>query len=456
MNKIATLLLVLVFVMVFSLVTVKPACSSDSPAENSWVTKAQMHEPRAFLGVAAVNGKIYAIGGDNGSFMGNVGNPWGHTNEVVSVNEEYDPATDTWVFKKAMPTARAGFATAVWENRIYCIGGWLSDYSDTDVNEVYDPATDTWTNNEPIPISNTYFTAAVVGDSIYVLPLLNTNAFEAYHPESDSWSSKTPPPNEISGFTSAVVGNKIYFEGAEMTNGTFKGSIQIYDTTTDSWSVVPTFPTSFDLYGCGGTTSGDIAPERIYFFMDEVTNAYDPASGNWTVSASMPTIRYCGGASVVNDTFYVIGGRSGQWGYFVDMRADASNEQYIPFGYGSVKPVIRMLSPEGKTYNESSVPLTFTVDKPVSWMEYSLDERDNVTIDGNTTLSGLPNGFHDLTVYAKYVEGSVGASETVHFNLEVPFPTTIVVVASGASIVAVAAGVLVYFKKRKHANQQKE
>jgi hypothetical protein len=105
-----------------------------------------------------------------------------------------------------------------------------------------------------------------------------------------------------------------------------------------------------------------------------VTNAYDSASDNWTVGASMPTIRYNSGAAVVNDTFYVIGGRSGQWGYFVDMRADASNEQYIPFGYGTLSPKPK---PE-------------------------------------------------------------------------PFPTTLAITVSGASLAAIAVGVLVYFKKRKH------
>jgi N-acetylneuraminic acid mutarotase len=336
MGKSTVLLLVFTFLTASCIISINPMSSLADIAENSWTAKAPMHEARAFLGVAVVNGKIYAIGGDNGGYMGNVMTPWLHTNEVVSINEEYDPANDTWVFKKPMPTARAGFATAVWENKIYCIGGWLNDYSNTNVNEAYDPVTDTWTNNEPIPTSNTYFTAATVDDRIYVLPLLSTNAFEAYNPKSDSWVSKTPPPYEISGFTSAVVGNKLYFEGAEMTNGTFKGSIQIYDTMTDSWSMVPTFPASFDFYGCGGTTSGYIAPEQIYFFMDNFTNAYDPASGNWTVGASMPTIRYQGGAAIINDTFYIVGGRSGQWGYITDMHADASNEQYIPFGYRAV------------------------------------------------------------------------------------------------------------------------
>jgi len=67
--------------------------------------------------------------------------------------------------------------------------------------------------------------------------------------------------------------------------------------------------------------------------MDDVTNIYDPANDSWTVGTSMPTTRYCTGVAIIDDTFYVVGGRSGQWGYFVDMHASAVTEQYLPVGY---------------------------------------------------------------------------------------------------------------------------
>ena len=448
----AVLLFFLILLTAACLVFVKPVASFDDVTEKSWTTKTPMHEARAFLGVAAVNGKIYAIGGDNGSYMGNVGNAWGHTNSVVNAIEEYDPANDAWIFKTPMPTARAGLTAAVYKNRIYCIGGWTEDYSSTNVTEVYDPTTDTWETKAPIPKTDALLTANVVNGKIYVLPLWTTGIFEAYDPETDSWSFRTAPPYEITGFTSAVIGNKICFEGAQMTNGTFKGSIQTYNTATDRWSLLSTFPSRFGLYGSGGKTSGLLAPESVYFFMNNITDIYDASNDSWSTGSPMPTIRYCTGAAVVNDTFYVIGGRSGQWGYFTDMRADASNEQYVPLGYGSVKPVVSIFSPEDKTYNASSVPLTFTIDKPVSLIEYSLDGQDNVTVAGNITLTDLPNGAHSLTVYAKYAEGSIGASENISFSIDAPdpFPTVPVAFASGVSAIAIAAGLLIYFKKRKH------
>jgi hypothetical protein len=94
--------------------------------------------------------------------------------------------------------------------------------------------------------------------------------------------------------------------------------------------------------------------------------------------------------------------------------------------------------------------LVFTVNKPVNWTGYSLDGQDNITISGNTTISGLSNGLHNVTVYAKDEFENTGASETISFSVEVPFPTTLVAAASAATIAVVGVGLLVYFRKRKH------
>ena len=113
-------------------------------------------------------------------------------------------------------------------------------------------------------------------------------------------------------------------------------------------------------------------------------------------------------------------------------------------------PVISVLSPQNKTYNANSLPLDFTVDQPASWIGYSLDGQGNVTITGNTTITGLTKGSHNITVYAKDTLENTGTSETIGFSVEVPepFPTVLVATASGASAVIVGIGLLIYFRKR--------
>ena len=60
------------------------------PVANGWATKAGMTTLRYRLAAAAVGGKVYALGGDNGTVP-------------VAANEEFDPAANGWTAKAAMP-----------------------------------------------------------------------------------------------------------------------------------------------------------------------------------------------------------------------------------------------------------------------------------------------------------------------------------------------------------------
>ncbi|MEM2281470.1 MAG: kelch repeat-containing protein, partial [Candidatus Bathyarchaeia archaeon] len=66
--------------------------------QNSWSTRASMPSGMSGLGVAVVNGKIYAFG--------------------YNVTYEYDPVRDKWAKKRAMPTPRTCFAVAAYQNKI--------------------------------------------------------------------------------------------------------------------------------------------------------------------------------------------------------------------------------------------------------------------------------------------------------------------------------------------------
>jgi nitrous oxidase accessory protein NosD len=115
----------------------------------------------------------------------------------------------------------------------------------------------------------------------------------------------------------------------------------------------------------------------------------------------------------------------------------------------AAQPSVHIINPENATSTSENVTLGFTVSKQVLWIGYSLDGQDNVTVIGNTTINGLRSGLHTVTVYAEDAFENEGASETITFNVEEPFPTTLVIAASGACVAIVGVGLLVYFKKRK-------
>jgi len=313
--------------------------------EDSWTTKAPMQQARAGLGVAVVNGKIYAIGGSIGSGIGIVAGKTyavvgSNGTQFVSTNEEYDPATDTWTFKASMPTPRCSFGIAVYQDKIYCIGGELNNGSGTRVNEVYDPATDTWETKAPMPRTNWALTANVVDGKIYLIGGVSSANF-AYDPLTDSWTTKAsiPNPEGSYGCASVVVDDKIYLIGA-FSDESFTLN-QIYDPETDSWSFGSPTPSNV-LYAAAGATTGLMAPKRIYVFgltlligggsvPPFANQVYDPENDGWTVGTSMPTSRINFGVAVVNDTIYAVGGDTH---YMLgQIYPSAINEQYTPVGY---------------------------------------------------------------------------------------------------------------------------
>jgi N-acetylneuraminic acid mutarotase len=419
LSRSVALLLVLVF-LTASCITFK-AVSAASP--NSWTSKAPMNEARSSLGVAVVNGKIYAIGGStqSGSMPNSIPSTvYGFKGTMgVDTNEEYDPATDTWETKTPMPTARGWLTAGVVNGKIYLIGGEPNGT----LNEVYDPATDSWITKTPAPTALSW-----------------------------TWASSA---------TSAVFNSKIYFVGGE---GSGKLN-QIYDVETDKWSSGASSPSSVD-GGAAGATTGVWAPKQIYILGEIVAarseeptfvRVYDPDIDSWVFGADAPTSRYNFGVAVVNDILYAIGGHTHSQ-YPLGIYAPvATNEQYTPFGYDTVPPAVAVVSPENRIYNVTSVSLVFTVNKPVVWIGFSLDEQDNVTITSNTTLTGLTNGLHNVTVYAKDAFENMGASETITFTIAKEPETfsirlaaaVAIVVAAVVLVAAVGVGLSAYLKKRK-------
>jgi N-acetylneuraminic acid mutarotase len=451
MRKSIALLLVLVFLTAPYLMAMPARSStvSTNVTENTWVTKTPMHQARGFLGVAAVNGKIYAIGGSAKDVR------LATTKEFLSTNEEYDPETDTWISKKGMPTQRAAFAIATYQNKIYCVGGKNGD-GYAGVNEVYDTQTDTWETKKPMPTARGFVTANVVNGRIYVIggSIIGggTTINEVYDPATDSWTTKTSMPAH-GGSVSTVFDNKIYLmSGSEFL---------IYEPATDEWNEGTSKPSSVGGVLGAGVTTGNMAPKRIYTIGDRV-GVYDPKNDTWTIGALKPTSQTDFGVAVVNDLIYAVGGDTYDALYAIygpgigHFEPLALNEQYTPLDYGTILPKIIVDSPENRIYNSSSLSLIFTVDKTAVWLGYSLDGQETVAVAGNTTITGLTNGVHNVTVYAKDAFNNTGVSEIAYFSVDMPEPQpepptlpTVVVIASLITVAVVSVGLRVYFKKRK-------
>jgi N-acetylneuraminic acid mutarotase len=218
------------------------------PAGDTWTTYGTMAAARA-PAAAAVNGRIYVIGGGD-----------------IGTVEEYDPVTRTFTPKASMPTVR-GPAVAVVDSSIYAIGGYNSISGSLGTNESYDPSRDTWTPLADMTARNSTPVAAANG-KVYAIggeywPNTPLDLVEEYDPSGNAWVTKTALPSPRTRAAAATVNGKIYVIGG--TNDVI-----------------------------------DLAEVELY----------DPSTDKWTAKTAMPTARSGAGIAVVNGKIYVIGGSS--------------------------------------------------------------------------------------------------------------------------------------------------
>ena len=120
-----------------------------------------------------------------------------------------------------------------------------------------------------------------------------------------------------------------------------------------------------------------------------------------------------------------------------------------------------LLSPTNISYSKNEVPLTFTIGRAIRpVVYYRLDDYSDsvggIVLTYNTTLSGLSEGQHKLTIKAENVFANY-SENTVYFEINTAKPEnplglgtqTIALGIAVAVIVAVAVLAVILYKRRK-------
>jgi hypothetical protein len=148
--------------------------------------------------------------------------------------------------------------------------------------------------------------------------------------------------------------------------------------------------------------------------------------------------------------------------YMVVIGYQSKNLAYtgtVFFAINSTPLNILGISLENMTYTTPDVPLNFTDNENSCQLTYSLDGKENVTIAGNTTLYGLSNGTHNLTVYAQDDFGNIIDSKEVIFEVSdiastaqssEQFPTGFFAVAFVAIAVIILVVTFLFLAYRRH------
>ncbi|MFH1724500.1 MAG: MopE-related protein, partial [Elusimicrobiota bacterium] len=274
---------------------------------DSWATRAPIPTPRQYGLVAAFGGKLYVIGGVDGS------------GSCTDKNEAYDPVTDTWQTMAPMPTAREFIGGSVIGGKIYAVGGRCYPSSPVGVNEAYDPVSDTWQAMAPMPTARLVTMAAASGGKLYVMGgytgSTTVTANEEYDPATDSWSTRSPMPAARNDARAESLTGKIYVIGG-YTPSPFAivGTNAEYDPATDSWTSRAAMPTARrgislavlgdKIYAMGGFSDAEM-------YAENANEVYDPATDTWVARADVPNSHAWGGGGALGGRLHVMGGYDG-------------------------------------------------------------------------------------------------------------------------------------------------
>lgn len=181
-----------------------------NPEADSWTPKAPMPTLRHGLAAVALDGKVYVLGGSNGS-------------AATNALEVYDPELDSWSRKAPMPTARVFLGAAAVNGRIYAIGGSPDCCGEgrTNAVEVYDPVIDRWDRAASLPVALQVSAAAALGGRIYVfggfIPGSGVQDFTfEYDPDANKWAERQPMPAKRDQAPAVVLGTRIHVLGGSI------------------------------------------------------------------------------------------------------------------------------------------------------------------------------------------------------------------------------------------------
>ncbi len=198
---------------------------SYDPDANSWSTLAPMPTARVSHAVAALDGKLFVVGGVSQCPL---------CLPQLQTIEVYDPVSNTWDLtpRALMPTGREGASAAAIDGKLYVVGGLVRDptnqfiFSVTDVVEVYDPVSNTWDITKmPMPTPRANAAVEVIEGKFHVVGgqdfLGGIFAIhEVYDPLTDTWSTLEPMPTARVDPMTGVIDNRLYVAGGSGAAGT--------------------------------------------------------------------------------------------------------------------------------------------------------------------------------------------------------------------------------------------
>ena len=270
---------------------------TDRNATHEWEEMAPIPTSlQVYDGIEVVDGKIYCIGGYDGS-------------SALDTTYRYDPVSGSWETLASMQLVRSGMSSAVLDGKVYAISGQNAGYQHLTV-EVYNPSTNQWTYGPQVSQMIRQGAAITIDGRLFVMGGIDpqnsnssSNLVWELNEERTQWISRSSMPVAKHGI------KLVAFEGKILV---YSGNVlQVYHVASDAWEVksgpnisqhYPVFWKDNNALFMGGGISGDsflTSSEKL-----------DLNSFEWTSSGDLPEPKYVGGSVVDSGRVYILGGKT--------------------------------------------------------------------------------------------------------------------------------------------------
>lgn len=190
-------------------------------AERRWHGLEPMPTGRGALGAAIVGDTLYAVGGRDGP-------------DSLNTVEAYDLRRGTWSSVAPIPgDARDHLGVAALSGYLYAVGGRYDDGEELNEFLRYEPPSDRWTELQSLPIGTSGINLERVGNQLVVTggegskqEFLTGRTF-GFDPRAGRWHELPSSPRPRHGYASAGYGGRLYvFGGARCAGSTPVGTIE--------------------------------------------------------------------------------------------------------------------------------------------------------------------------------------------------------------------------------------
>lgn len=251
------------------------------PISDTWSSKAD------FPGVPRYGTHHFTIGGLGYVGSGNSGSALG---PYVSDMYAYDPVSNTWVSKSALPgLARYGTSTITAIGHAFVFGGLMSNQQHTGDIYEYDALSDSWTLRAPLPGSTRTYAMALSYSSEGAIVAGKSGAGQniydgfRYWPSNNSWAAIPDYPGESGwvGATMAINGRSFGGLGYTLADGNdyndwwelIKGSAESTNEVLADNSLFQVFPNPCMAGGEVVLTFGLSVPPQTVVGVDVVSHS---------------------------------------------------------------------------------------------------------------------------------------------------------------------------------------